>query len=386
MPFNSIKRSENLKRLLLVNALYSFIAAALSVLVPLYLIEKNIDLTQIGLLLAIAPFTFMLLRINFASLADELGTKAISTLYSITNLLSIGIYLVSNSAFGLAFAIFGESVRTSAFWAIIRTDIIYEVEDPKAGLAFFSGVRQFADALGRFSIGFILVFLSFQNSFLLLGAISLILLHLAMGSNHQKEKSISSVNYSKDILKKIFKKHPPTFWQASLLLGLASLPSNMLIAFLIPVYAKAGLGLDYGQIGSLVAIFSIVDAAAMFLFMRWKLNIDLLLLFTLLSAPVLFAFPLFGSLFIIPVVIAAIGTACSSILYEYLLLDQIYRSKSVSTDIGVINVPLKIMEIIFLASSGFIIFQFGFGPLFIILAIGMVLFVIFTKTFLKRPI
>ncbi|VVC02567.1 Major Facilitator Superfamily protein [Candidatus Bilamarchaeum dharawalense] len=383
-PFHAIRRNAGLRRVVIVNALYSFISAALAVLVPLYLIDQQVDLAQIGLLLAIAPLTFMILRINFASLADELGTKVIGISYSIINLLSIALYVVSNSILAIALAIFGESIRASAFWAIIRTEIIYESENPKAMLAFLSGVRQLADAFGRLFIGFVLVFLAFQNSFLFLGALSLILLYLTMGSKHETKKPLESVNYHQDVLKKIFKPHPATFWQASLLLGLASLPANMLLAFLIPIYAKAGLGLDYGQVGSLVAIFSFVDAAAVLLFMRWKINVNILLFFTILSIPALFTFPFFGSLIVIPVVISAIGTGCSGILYEYILLDQIYRSKNVSTDIGVLNIPLKIIEVLFLSTSGFVIDQFGYQPLFVILAVATLLFVVFARAFIKR--
>lgn len=383
-PIYPTKSTKGANRLLLVNALYSLIGGALAVIVPLYLIESQIDLTQIGLLLAIAPLTFMLLRINLASLADELGTRAISITYSVTNLIAIALYIISSSVLGIALAIFGESVRASAFWAIIRTEIIYESANPKAALAFLSGIRQLADALGRLAIGFVLIFLTFQNSFLLIGVVSIFLLYLSMTSTNETKKPIQSVNFKQDVLKKIFRPHPPTFWQASLLLSLASLPANMLLCFVIPIYAKTGLGFDYGQIGSLVAIFSFVDAIAVLLVMRWKLNTDLLLLFTLLSAPAIVVFPFFSSFIVIPVIIAAIGTGCSGILYEYILLDQLYRSKSVSTDIGVINTPLKIMEVVFLASGGFVIAQFGYSPLFVVLAIATVLFVIFSRAFLRR--
>jgi MFS family permease len=210
-PYHAISKDKSLKRLLIVNFLYSFLAAAMAVLVPLYLIDNEFDLTQIGILLAIAPLTFAILRINFASIADEFGTKLIDILYSVSGLLSIAIYVASSTVFAIAIAILGESIRTSAFWAVVRTEIIYGTNNPKGALAFFSGIRQFADAFGRIAIGFILAVFAFQNSFLLLGLISLILLYLAFSSIDNKHKPIQSINYGRDIFKKIGYPHPATF-------------------------------------------------------------------------------------------------------------------------------------------------------------------------------
>ncbi|MFH1785111.1 MAG: MFS transporter [Candidatus Micrarchaeota archaeon] len=382
-PFHAIRKNEGLRRLLFINFLYSFMVAALTVLVPLYLIENNVDLAHIGLLLAIAPLTFMIVRINFASFADELGTKIIDIIYSLSSFFSILLYLVASNTLLLALAIFGESIRNSAFWAVVRTEIIYDTGNPQGALAFFSGVRQFADALGRVSIGFILAFFAFQNSFLLLSLISLVMLYLALKSTNDNHRPLQSVNYRQDVLSKITKKHPKTFWQASLLLGLVVLPTNMLLGYLIPVYTRSNLGFDYGQIGTLVALFSFVSAAVSILSIRWKININWLLLVILFTAPLLVFFQFFGTLVVIPVILAAIGAGCGNLVYEHILLDQIYRSKSVSTDIGVINVPLKLMEIIFLSMSGFVIAAFGYTPLFVILSMSALLFVVFCRSFLK---
>jgi MFS family permease len=379
-----MQKDKHFSNLLITNFVYSFIAAALAVLVPLYLIDKKFDVTQIGLLLAIAPFTFMLLRVSLASLADVVGTKLIDIVCSLSSFFSILVYLFATTTMIVAVAIFGESIRTSAFFAVVRTEIIYGTNNPKGMLSFFSGVRQFADALGRVSIGFILIAFTFQNSFLLLALLSLVLLYFAMQSTHKTHKSIQAIDYNNDLLKKIVKRHPSTFWQASLLLGFVSLPSNILLGYLITIYARSSLGMDYGQIGSLLAIFSFVVAAASFLSIKWKLDISLLLLMLSLTIPFLLFFPYFGQFIFIPIIFVAIGIGCGNILYEYILLDQIYRSKSVSTDIGILNSPLKVMEFVFLSTSGFIIAQFGYWPLFALLSLCSILFVIFSRAFLRR--
>jgi hypothetical protein len=81
----------------------------------------------------------------------------------------------------------------------------------------------------------------------------------------------------------------------------------------------------------------------------------------------------------VPILLIAIGNGCSNIIAEYILSDQILRSKDVSTDIGLTYVPLKIVEFIFYLSGGLLIAVFGYWFLFIICALSIALFLILAR-------
>lgn len=173
-----------MRKLLLVNVLYSFIVACLAVIVPLYLLEQKVDIALIGLILSAGPLSFLVIRILFATMADEIGTKTIAIIYSISNLAAIGLYALVISPLGFAAATVAEAVRASAFWAIARTEVIQRSGNGDAGhmLAHFSNMRQLADGIGRLCIGFILAALAFQGSFILFFVISAALLLLVLSA------------------------------------------------------------------------------------------------------------------------------------------------------------------------------------------------------------
>ncbi len=379
--------ANELNRLLAVNMLYSAIVAALTVVVPLYLINQKIDLATIGLILSIGPLSFMLTRIFFASTADQIGTKVITVLHSLSNLAAIILYLVSSTVLGFSLATFAESIRTSAFWAVARTEILAETTHDNGTsshtLAFFSGMRQLADAIGRLAIGFVLAYFAFQNAFLCILVLSIALLVLTLISKDHKPKIANHASNLAEmeggVLKRIFRKRPITFVHASILLALIALPSNILFGYLIPVYSHSFLGLGYSEIGILIAIFSLVVAVSTIIATRLDLSRGVLLSATLLSVPMFIIWPHVGASMFITLILVAISIGFSNVLSEYILLDQIYRSKEVSTDIGTLYVLLKVIEFLYLASSGFIIAAYGYAPLFYLLAACMLLFTILSK-------
>ena len=368
----------SLQRLLTIHMLYSFIVAALIVLVPLYLLEQKVDVAMIGLILSVGPLSFMVLRVLFASMADEIGTKAIATVHSASNLAAILLYLLVVSPVGFALATLSEGIRASGFWAISRAEVFEALgeEEPRKTLARFSNMRQLADGLGRLAIGLSLAILAFQGAFAFMLALSIALFALVLTN---KEKSAGTMRVDRNTLGRIFKERPPTFWHAALLQLLVWLPYNMLSGFLLPLYMISDLGMTSYDVAIVLALLSIATAAFALLFMRIGLRKRSLLALTLLSAPALALFPFAGTAGLVLLIVLAIGTGCTNIIGEYILVDQVYRSRDVNTDIGVIYAPLKIAEFIFLSTGGFVIANYGFSPLFAVLAISLALFVVFAR-------
>jgi MFS family permease len=263
----------------------------------------------------------------------------------------------------------------SGFWAIARTEVFDVGGTAHSGktLATFSNMRQLADGFGRLIIGFVLTYFAFQGAFALVFLFSIIMVILVLTSH---ERNDGNIHVDKKNFKRIFHKHPPTFWYAAFLQLLVWLPYNMLLGFVIPLYMASSLKMGYYEVGLALAGLSI--AAAVFAIILMKLNISKhgTLLLTLVSVPALVLFPLAGSNLIFPLFLLAIGTGCSNIIGEYILVDQVYRSKNVSTDIGVLYAPLKLAEFLFLSISGLVISMFGFTLLFSVLALSISIFVL----------
>jgi len=369
-------------RLLLTNMLFSLIAAAMAVTVPLYLLEKNVDITYIGVLLSLGPLSFMVIRIFLAGVADEVGTRLIGILYSMASLLSVLLYAVFPSSAGLAAANLGEGVRNSGFWAISRTETLSVTDrNPGKTFAYFSGMRQLADGFGRLAAGFLLAYLAFQGSFALLFALSLMLFALIiMNENRTGGHSFGK----RSIRERIFKQRPPTFWYAAALQLFAWLAYNMLLGFLVPVYLVSSLRMGYLETAGMVALLSLAIAASTLLTMRWNFRKSTLTLLAVPMIPALLAFPFVGTNIVPLLLVISVGIGCNAIIAEYVLVDQVFRSKDVSTDIGVLYVPLKICEFLFLGLGGLVISRFGYAPLFFTLALSVALFVVLARKLLAQ--
>ncbi|MFH0737244.1 MAG: MFS transporter [Candidatus Micrarchaeota archaeon] len=371
-----------LNRLLAAHMLYSFVAAALAVLVPLYLLEMDVDVAWIGVILSLGPISFMVVRITLASMADDIGTKAIAAFYSISNLFAIAIYLLFIAPLTFAIATFAEGIRASGFWAIARTEVFEFNGDHNPGetLARFSNMRQLADGLGRLCVGLLIAFVAFQGALIFLLALSVALLILALTS---KERSIGGMKVDSHLIKRIFKPRPASFWYSTILQLLIWLPYNMLFGFLLPLYLTSTLKMGYAEVGLTLAVLSIATAGFALLFVKLDLSKNALLALTAFSVPALVAFPLLGSAGLALLAVIAIGIGCVNIIGEYILVDQVYRSKDVSTDIGVLYAPLKIAEFFFLLLGGMVIGTSGYAPLFFVSALSIGLFVALGRSVLS---
>ncbi len=359
----------DLTLLLVMNILYVFITASLSVVVPLYLNYKNVDITLIGLILSLLPLIFMVLRLFFSSVADEIGTKTISVFYSLSNIVAIVLYTISTTSLGFASASLMEGVRESGFWAVTRTDVLENSKSEKERgqlLSYFSGFRQFADTLGRLSVGIILVYFAFTNIFFFLMGLAFVFFLITLTLRNKKTKPFS---LNKNILSRIFKPRPFEFWRNAFVLMLISLPQNILMGFLLPLYLHNARDFSYSQTGLAIALLSFVIAMATLIPVKFKIPLKYLVLLTILVAPSFLLLPFSSSTIFLGIIAIGITIGCGNVLYEHIVLESIAKSSDVSTDIGTLVIPLRIGEFLLLGFGGFIVSAFGYISLFAICAV-----------------
>lgn len=374
------------KELLFTHMLFSFIAAALSFIVPLYLLEMEVDIALIGLILAMGPISFLIVRIFLASIADDIGTKSIAVGYSMLNAVAVILYSFIATPLGFAAAAISEGVRNSGFWAIARTETFEfngNRKKPGIALAHFANMRQLADGLGRLLVGFVLAYFAFQGAFNVMLLLSVFLIILALVST---ERDLGGLHIDNHLLKRIFKDRPASFWHTVILILFLWMPFDLLPVFLLPIYMASNLNMGYAEIGILLALFSIASAAFALIFTKFRLSKRKLMYLIGLGIPGFILIPLGLVDIIVPIMILAFCRGCSLVVNEYFLTDQVCRSKDVSTDIAVLNGPLQIASFLFLSLSGITIALFGFMPLFVVFAISIAIFVILGNKFLHKVI
>jgi MFS family permease len=372
-----------LKKLFLMDMLYAFVAAALAVMIPLYLVDIDMDVMSIGLIISIIPLGYMLMRLLFASIVDQVGTKSVEVVESLATIVAIAIYALSESAQMFAVAQFSEGVREAGFWATARTDIILNKgkEKMERAFAYLLGFRLFADGMGRVAIGIIIIYLSFQTSLALLFMISIIMLviMLTINKNPYKGFPVESV-----VIKRIFHKRSRHFWYHSLGIGLQQVIPAVLLAFLLPLYLYSHLGFDYQTTGALLAVFSLLTGAANLLLVKYGVSTSAILFIVLMMVPALVLAPYAGDAVLAPIIVMALGSGAGNILSERMVANEVEKRKDKATEISTLQFPFMVGQFIFIALGGAVIAAWGFMPVFILCAFITLYFVVYAQHIFKK--
>ncbi len=364
---------------MIIHALYGFVVSGLALMVPLYLIDLDISLAGIGIILSLSPLSFLFMRLFLAGVADEAGTKKIDVVYSVSNLIAISLYTFVISPVSFAAAAIFEGIRNSGFWSVVRTEILLANDDEDRGemLTKFSNIRFIADGLGKVFVGLIIFYLAFQPALELLIGASFVLFLLIMVLEKPSRRHL---HIDQKFLSFIFKKHPKSFWQASLLETLAWVPYNIFSFFVFPLFLYSEMKLDYFEIGFLTAVMQILVALFSHFFLKLQIPKNDLFLIVLFAAASFILLPIYPNLLIPLIFSMGFGMGATTILSEYIVSDQVYRSRSISTDIAVFFSPVKILEFLVYSLGGIVLAVYGFAPLYFFFAISVAVFAILGRS------
>lgn len=108
------------KHALFIQGSTAFISGALSILIPIVLLERNISIQNIGLIFAVYPIVFQLGRISFGVISDFAGRKLFYALNSGFSFITNIIYYFSFSPIGYAAGKFTEGLRDASLWSVNR--------------------------------------------------------------------------------------------------------------------------------------------------------------------------------------------------------------------------------------------------------------------------
>ncbi len=359
-----------MRKLQAINFIDGLIEASLMVVLPLLLISRNVEVTQIGLVLAFSPFAFLVFRLLFASIADFLGVKRFFILNALAGSLCNLIYAFTPGLSGYAVGKIFEGINSASIWAVNRTALksLSKERDPSVDSARINTIRIFAYSFATLGAGFLLGLISFEGTFLLLAALGVVNLVISFFTREiQFPKGRPSLG---QVLSQLdFREKPQVIITSSIVMGIASFGGALLFRLVLPIFMDS-VGFTYLEIGLVLTLHWLFRGFSVFSTVkRLPMRENAIIGSVLIFLP-LIVFP-FASAPVAMILAALFGLGMGSVevLWEKMIFHATRGSKAVSSDISLVQVAPTLGSIIALAIGGFMIDWFGYPPLFILSAI-----------------
>lgn len=368
-----------MRKLTAINFIHQFFWAAIVITLPLYLIEKDISVEEIGLILSLIPLTMVVFRTVLAMVSDIIGTKLFFIIQGVFQLLSAGIYAVASTPLHFSIGKTFEGTSYSLFWAVDRTAIFSTAKKKGAAAARMTSIRMVAGAAGLLFGGYIAYAYSFEMVYHILiglGLVTLILAVIRHNTGAHKEEKLSQTL-------ELGKKHA-LFWEASIAMAFAVAANVLFLNFLIPVFMDLSLNADYAVIGLTMALYFIGTGIGAYASVWLGLVERKLLIYQLLTLPLIIILPFSGPFFIPLIFIIGAGTGMILGIYEELIAEVTREDLNLSTSIALLHIPVKIFEFTALAAAGFIFVLLGSEALFILSAVLLLIYIVLSDRVLKK--
>src|SRR5512137_544539 len=115
-----------MRKVIAITFLNHFVSGALTLLIPLLLLSKNVNLADIGIVLSALPIVFLVARLLLAALGDTIGWSHIFLLANWpATLVSTLIYYAANSVPAFFAGKVVEGLKESSYWAVNRTAVFH---------------------------------------------------------------------------------------------------------------------------------------------------------------------------------------------------------------------------------------------------------------------
>ena len=113
-----------MKRIFSITFLNFFVSGGVTLIVPLLLLERRIDLIEISLVISVLPLVFFIVRVFLAAFADLKGWRRFYLLINWpATFFSTLIYAIANSTSFFLFGKIIEAFKESSYWGVNRTAI-----------------------------------------------------------------------------------------------------------------------------------------------------------------------------------------------------------------------------------------------------------------------
>jgi MFS family permease len=354
-----------------IQGIDSFVSGILTILLPLLMLERGIDIISIGLIYSALPIIFQLTRLAFAILSDFIGRKIFFLLNGILRVFYILIYYFAFSPLEFLFGKIAEGTSSASLWAVNRAFVLEQNKERLKGLIEMRVFDFISGALGTLIAGFLIVFLFYSNALIFCIFISFLSIPTSLKISEKKKKSfqIKEILEILDISKKtkIFKKALIIFFILGLSLGLTAY-------YVFPLFLKEN-GYDTESIGLILGIQAFINGISLYYFSK-RFSFKKIIIY---SAILYFSFLLllcFLKNFWVGLILIAFGLANGLLTagIEGIFSRTTTNGFAYGTDIGLLMTTFHIGRTLSLGFSGFLISFYGFPILFIISAFIFLLY------------
>lgn len=372
-----------MKRVFSITFLNFLISGGLTLTIPLLLLERKVDLIEIGIVISILPLFFMIVRLILALVADLRGWQR---LYLLVNwpstMIASMIYLVANSIPVFFLGKIAEAFKESSYWAINRTAIFsLSPKREEREATRNTAVSLFSTALGSAVAGFGIAYLGFSSTLMLLaGASTLIGIPALFLWKTPRKDSLPTPKIS-DLIR--LRSKGRSFWWVSMIILFYSLARYPLTTLLLPVFMSQQLGYDYSTIGLAYVIFNAIASIVAFGTLRFALGLKRAALQSAISLVALVFLANSNGYFMILLVALALTEGLGTGFFESIIAKATKKNVSVSFDIGLLHVPMRFAEFSSVLYAGVIAQYFGYLPVFVVSGIFFAIFSALSFRFLK---
>ncbi len=360
---------------MLISLLTHFVLGGFGIAIPLVLLERNISLAEIGIIMSILPLVFLFVRILFAALADHIGWSPLFLVNWLSLLLASIIYLIANSPIDFAIGKVFEGISISAYWAVSRTATYLLSPSREAGEATkVIGMVMLGMALGCAVTGSIMSIIGAYGAFILLIIISMMLLYPTILLWSKGRKRIR-LNLFRILRSLDLRGRSRNFWIVSIIMAINSLARYPLFSLVLPIFMSRELGYSYMTIGTIFMMYNVILAATVFGTMKLSLSLTRAIVQSMIYLFACIGLSKSNVLLLISVVALAIASGLGTRFYETIIANVSKdRLETLSIDIGILHIPLRIMEFSSLIIFSIIIEKFGYQVSFILSGIAYIAF------------
>ncbi|HMK94561.1 MAG TPA: MFS transporter [Candidatus Limnocylindrales bacterium] len=361
-----------MRRVNAITFLNYFVSGALTLLIPLLLLAKHVNVAVIGLVLSILPLVFLVARLIFSSIADYVGWSHVFLLINWPSaFFSTLIYYFSSTWPFFALGKIVEALRESSYWAVSRT-AIYHLSPNRAGheATKMNGIIWIGMALGGAMAGLGIFYLGFSMSLLVLALVALAIgVPAVMLWRSSSTKPLSKTERFLNPLDP--RGRSRIFWVASVALLFNSIATYPLVNLLLPIFMSQKLGYSYIVIGVLFMLYYAISAAATWLSVEKSLSWKRAAALTVASVVASIFLAVSGFIFPAALLILAFVRGYGVGFFEHTVLKVAKDSKNLSLDIGMLHAPMRLAEFSSLVAGGFIAQTLGYAPVFIACGVFM---------------
>ncbi len=373
-----------MKRILTITSLNFFISGGLTLIIPLLLLDRNLDLMEISIVLSILPLVFLIVRMLISLVADSRGWNH---LYLLLNwpgsVLSIFIYLLANSIPLFLFGKIFEAIKESSYWAVNRTAIFSLSPNKEVSEATKNTAVIFlSTAIGSAIAGLTLSYFGFPLTLLLFIVVALVIVVPALLLWKNKDQKLKKNSGFKQIIN--LKSYDRRFWLISITMLFFSLAFYPLLNLLIPVFMAQRLGFSYVTIGIAYMGFNLVASIVVFSTLKFSLGLKRVFFQVIIAIFASFFLAATNYYFLLLFLMLAVSEGLGMGFFEAIIAKAVKDKPSVSIDIGLLHIPMRFAEFASLLYAGFVAEKVGYAPVFAFSGIFFFIFSILALYFIKN--